>query len=124
MKLLSGQEQRGLRPVSIKRRATAVLNSIDRIIFDFSTAVARHLKPSLDCLQAAFSLKIRLVLISSSAIANHEVIIPIIFLLGLTPSFHAARGFAARVLRFRRAVTLQRKIRDCSQSKPSRATAV
>ena len=28
-----------------------------------------------------------------------------------------ARGFAARVLRFRRAVTLQRKIRDCSQSR-------
>ena len=32
-----------------KRRATAVHNSIDRIInkFDFSTAVARRLKPSL-----------------------------------------------------------------------------
>ena len=29
----------------------------------------------LDCLQSAFSLKIRLVLISSSAIANHYVII-------------------------------------------------
>ena len=36
--------------------------------------------------------KIRLVLISSSAIANHDVI---------TPSFLAARGFAARVLTFR-----------------------
>ena len=29
-----------------KRRATAVSNSIDRIKFDFSTAVARRLKPS------------------------------------------------------------------------------
>ena len=29
-----------------KRRATPVLNSIDRIKFDFSTAVARRLKPS------------------------------------------------------------------------------
>ena len=29
-----------------KRRAAAVLNSIDRIKFDFSTAVARRLKPS------------------------------------------------------------------------------
>ena len=29
-----------------KRRATAVPNSIDRIKFDFSTAVARRLKPS------------------------------------------------------------------------------
>ena len=29
-----------------KRRATAVPNSIDRIKFDFSTAVAQRLKPS------------------------------------------------------------------------------
>ena len=29
-----------------KRRATAVPNSIDRIKFDFSMAVARRLKPS------------------------------------------------------------------------------
>ena len=29
-----------------KRRATAVPNSIDQIKFDFSTAVARRLKPS------------------------------------------------------------------------------
>ena len=29
-----------------KRRAAAVPNSIDRIKFDFSTAVARRLKPS------------------------------------------------------------------------------
>ena len=33
--------------------------------------------PHIDCLQSAFSLKIRLVLISSSAIANHDVIITI-----------------------------------------------
>ena len=32
-----------------KRRAIAVPNSIDRIKFDFSTAVARRLKPSRDC---------------------------------------------------------------------------
>ena len=31
----------------------------------------------VDCLQSAFSHKIRLVLISSSAIANHDVIITI-----------------------------------------------
>ena len=30
----------------LKRRATALPNSIDRIKFDFSTAVARRLKPS------------------------------------------------------------------------------
>ena len=29
-----------------KRRATAVPNSIDQIKFDFSKAVAQHLKPS------------------------------------------------------------------------------
>ena len=34
-------------------------------------------KQILDCLQSAFSLKIRLVLISSSAIANHDVIFSI-----------------------------------------------
>ena len=63
----------------------------------------------LDCLKSAFSLKIRLVLISDSAIANHDVTIrdwdetrkdgSYFFLLGLTPSFIAARAFAARVLR-------------------------
>ena len=31
----------------------------------------------VDCLQSVFSLKMRLVLISSSAIANHDVIITI-----------------------------------------------
>ena len=62
------------------------------------------LRDLLDCLQSVFSLKIRLVLVSSSAIANHDVIIAItvffFFLLWLTPSLLAARGFAARVLRF------------------------
>ena len=35
-----------MRRTRFKRRATAVPNSIDRIKFDFSTAVARRLKPS------------------------------------------------------------------------------
>ena len=50
----------------------------------------------LDCLQSASSLKIRQVVISSSAIANHDVII--------TPSILAARGSRlrrSRVLSFR-----------------------
>ena len=34
-------------------------------------------KKNIDCLQSAFSLKIHLVLISSSAITNHNVIITI-----------------------------------------------
>ena len=54
----------------------------------------------IDCLQSAFSLKIGLVLISSSAIANHDVIITIRDWDKL--SFLEARGFAARVLRFRK----------------------
>ena len=45
----------------------------------------------LECMQSAFSPKIRPVLISSSAIANH----------GLTTTFLATNGLAARVLRFR-----------------------
>ena len=63
----------------------------------------------LQCLrnrQSAFSLKIRLVLISSNATANHDVVITIrywdqtrkdgllFFLLGLTPSFLAASPLA------------------------------
>ena len=82
--------------------------------------VAKYIYNMTAC-SPPFSLKIPLVLISSSAIANHDVIITIItiiFLLGLTPSFLAARG--SRLCRSRaqvsRAVTLQRKIRDCSQS--------
>ena len=60
--------------------------------------------PVVDCLQSAFSLKIRLVLISSSAIANHDVVFS-----RLPASPLACLGFA---------LTLQRKTRDCSQSIP------
>ena len=35
-----------IRPVSNVDRAIAVPNSVDRIKFDFSTAIARRLKPS------------------------------------------------------------------------------
>ena len=42
-----------------KRRAIAVPNSIDRIKFDFSTAVARRLKPSRDCRVARLGFKRR-----------------------------------------------------------------
>ena len=47
---------------------------------DFSRFAFRLRSPRrrrIDCLQSAFSLKIRLVLVSSSAIANHDVIITI-----------------------------------------------
>ena len=43
--------------------------------FAFSLRSPRRRR--IDCLQSAFSLKIRLVLVSSSAIANHDVIITI-----------------------------------------------
>ena len=46
--------------------------------------------PLLDFLQSAFSLKIRLVFISSSPIANHDVILTVL----------TAHGFAARVKGF------------------------
>ena len=55
---------------------------------------------SLDCLQSAFSLKIRLVLISSSAIPNHDVIT-------------GARGLGFAWS------NLAKKTRDCSQSRSS-----
>ena len=58
-------------------------------------------KLSLDCLQSAFSLKIRLVLISSSAIPNHDVIIT------------GARGLGFACS------NLAKKTRDCSQSRSS-----
>ena len=54
----------------------------------------------LDCLQSVFSLKIRLVLISSSAIANHDVIITIETRREKTYAL-VSRGFAPSVLRFR-----------------------
>ena len=57
---------------------------------------------ALDCLRSAFSLKICLVLTSSSAIANNDVIITIRdYALVSRGSRLAARGFAAPVLRFR-----------------------
>ena len=65
----------------------------------------------LDCLRSAFSLKIRPVLFSSSAIANHDVII-----YALVSRDKRPRHSRALVSR---AVTLQRKIRDCSQSRGS-----
>ena len=40
-------------------------------------ALDREVSAVVDCLQSAFSLKICLVLISSSAIANHDVVITI-----------------------------------------------
>ena len=40
-------------------------------------ALDREVSAVVDCLQFAFSLKICLVLISSSAIANHDVVISI-----------------------------------------------
>ena len=67
----------------------------------------------IDCLQSAFSLKILLILISVSAIAKHDV--------GLGPDEKrpSSRAYAL-VCRESRAVsgavTLQREIRDCSQS--------
>ena len=68
----------------------------------------RLLGRSLDYLQSVFSLKIRLVLISSSAIANHDVVITIETRRDETrreKTFRVyalvSRGCAARVLRFR-----------------------
>ena len=63
----------------------------------------RLLGRSLDYLQSVFSLKIRLVLISSSAIANHDVVITIETRREKTFRVYAlvSRGCAARVLRFR-----------------------
>ena len=49
----------------------------------------------IDCLQRAFSLKIRLVLDLIQRDCK-----PRCFLIGLMPSFLAARGFAAGVIRF------------------------
>ena len=40
------REKRKVSKARFKRRATAVSNSIDQIKFDFSTVVARRLKPS------------------------------------------------------------------------------
>ena len=69
-----------------------------------------HVTPSviLDCLQSAFSLKIPLVLISASAIANHDVMLRLCCAYALV--YRRSRAWVSR------AVTLQRKVSDCSQS--------
>ena len=76
-------------------------------------------KGSLDCLQSAFCLKIRLVLILASAIENHDVTLQhgigkrrYIFFLGMSPRLSRHECACVSL-----AVTLQRKIRVCSQSK-------
>ena len=62
-----------------------------RLIEVLSLIKRSVLRDLLDCLQSVFSLKIRLVLVSSSAIANHDVIIAItVFFFsfsGLRPPF-------------------------------------
>ena len=61
--------------------------------------IVRKTKKNLDFLQPAFSLKIRLVLISASAIVNH-----VMLQYGIgnqTPSFIVSRALAPRVLGFR-----------------------
>ena len=54
-------------------RDEAVIGSRMKFIKKWCTLVLFGV--AIDCLQSAFSLKIRLVLISSSAIANHDIII-------------------------------------------------
>ena len=61
----------------------------------------------LDCLQSAFSLKIRpdetrkdIACVQTSPLPQKKKM-SLFFLLGLTPSFLATTGLAARVLRFR-----------------------
>ena len=51
------------------------LHALRSDLNQFRTSKITFYSNILDCLQSAFSLKIRLVLISSSAIANHAVII-------------------------------------------------
>ena len=63
-------------PRSINRRI--IVLSLDHQVCFLMNKYLREAKRSaifLDCLQSTFSLKIRLVLISSSAIPNHDVII-------------------------------------------------
>ena len=65
-------------PRSINRRI--IVLSLDHQVCFLMNKYLREAKRSaifLDCLQSTFSLKIRLVLISSSAIVNHDVIITI-----------------------------------------------
>ena len=61
--------------------------------------IVRKTKKNLDFLQSAFSLEIRLVLISASAFINH-----VMLQYGIgnqTPSFIVSRALAPRVLWFR-----------------------
>ena len=67
----------------------------------------------LHCLQSAFSLKICLVLISASAIANNDVMLRLCYASALVYRCSRLRRSRPWVSR---AVTLQRKIRDRSQS--------
>ena len=70
-----------------------------------------HVAPSviLDCLQSAFFLKIRLVLISASVIANHDVMLRLCYADALV--YHGSRLSRSGAW-VSRAVTLQRKIRN------------
>ena len=84
---------------------------------------------SVDCLQSAFSLKIRLVIISASAIGNHDAMLQQGFRTRRekTVSYYFFSGLRPRLLRLAcpgrgrfaclAFVNLQRKIRDCSQSR-------
>ena len=73
------------------------------------SAMTRPSQRTLDCLQSAFSLKIRLVLISFSAISSRAYA-----LVSRGSRFCRSRPWVLR------AVTLHRKIKDCSQSKEHR----
>ena len=81
--------------------------SLERNLFAFLSFLV------IDCLHFAFSLKIRLVLISASAIANHDGLGPDDTLVSLV--YRGSRLCRSRAW-VSRAVTLQRKIRGCSQS--------
>ena len=54
-----------------------LLNIDDNGNLTLKEALDREVSAVVDCLQSAFSLKIRLALKSSSAIANHDVVITI-----------------------------------------------
>ena len=88
-------------PVWILKRLVLVFINVCRLLsaLPWLSQFGRG-RLSLDCLQSAFSLKIRLVLISSSAIPNHDVIT-------------GARGLGFAWS------NLAKKTRDCSQSRSS-----
>ena len=60
---------RGLASTSVGYENSCSSFSLERNLFAFLSFLV------IDCLQFAFSLKIRLVLISASAIANHDVML-------------------------------------------------